>query len=242
MSDGNLGHNRPPAAVDTFRDRLALYAKATLELPEITEATAGKWRDHIGLGKAIAKDVEATHKVEKAPFLEGGKKVDAAYKPLADEAKERADACNAKLSKWVIAERDKADRIAREKAEELRKAEEAARIAAEAPPEDDELMAFLNDPAPDLAVAKVDAKVAEAEALAAKRVTSEAGGFRASALVKERKARVTDLAALAAHYAAKGNTDLRALLQKLADAELRHAKGAPVDLPGVEIYETEKLR
>lgn len=235
-----VGHNKPPEAAEIFRERLAAYAKASLALPEISDATAGKWRDHVGLGKDLAKEIESKHKAEKQPFLEGGKKIDAAYKPLAEEAKEHADRANAQLSKWAVAERDKAARIAREKAEELRKAEEATKAAAEQPPEDDELMAFLNDPAPDLAVAKVEAKVAEAEVLAAKRVTSDAGGFRAAGLVKVRKVRVTDATLLVTHYAT--HPDMKALAERLANADLRHAKGAEITIPGAEVYEDEVLR
>jgi len=86
--------------------------------------------------------------------------------------------------------------------------------------------------------AHVEAKIAEGQALAASRVSSAAGGFAATSLKTKRSAKVTDWSALAAHYI--NNGELRATLQKLADADIRHAKGAEISIPGVEIM-TERV-
>ena len=41
------------------------------------------------------------------------------------------------------------------------------------------------------------------------------------------------------HYLNSG--DLRATLEKLANADIRHAKGAAIEIPGVEIVEERVL-
>jgi hypothetical protein len=240
MSDGNIGHNQPPSAVDTFRDRLAMRAKAVLELPPLTAETSGKYKDEKELFKTLKREIEATHKTEKQPFLDGGRKVDAAYKPLAEEAERRALAINDKLEAFAKAEKKKAEEAARIAAEALRKAEEEAAAKAAKPEPEDEFLAFLEEPAPDLEQIAADAKLAEAQALAAKRVGSEAGGFRASTLRTVKKLRVMDFAKLVAHYAS--HPDMKALAERLANADLRHARGAEITFPGAEVYDDEVLR
>ena len=93
--------------------------------------------------------------------------------------------------------------------------------------------------APNLKEIEADAKLAASQALAASRVSSAAGGFAAAGLKTKRSANVTDWKALALHYSANG--ELRACLQKLADSDIRHAKGAAIELPGVEIVEERVL-
>lgn len=234
-------HNNPPEPIDAFRDRLALYAKTASELPAITEETAGAWKDHIGLGKTIAKDIEAEHARLKRPILDEGKKIDNAYKPLAAEATDAASALNVKLTKWVVDRQREAEKVAREKAEAARKAEEEA-ARAQIEPEEDPFLAAMATPAADVMLAKTEARDAQAAAADARRVESAGGGFRASGLATVRKAQVNDYPALAAYYAAKGNVDLKACLDKLAAADVRHAKGAPIDLPGVTVVEDQVLR
>jgi hypothetical protein len=87
--------------------------------------------------------------------------------------------------------------------------------------------------------AHVEAKIAEGQALAASRVSSAAGGFAATSLKTKRSAKVTDWQKLAMHYLSSG--DLRATLEKLANADIRHAKGAAIEIPGVEIVEERVL-
>jgi hypothetical protein len=136
---------------------------------------------------------------------------------------------------------DAREREAKRIADEARrKLEEAERLAAKAveEPEEDPFLA-ATAPTVDVKAAHVEAKIAEGQALAASRVSSAAGGFAATSLRTKRSAKVTDWSALAAHYINSG--ELRATLQKLADADIRHAKGAAIVLPGVEIVEERVL-
>ena len=74
--------------------------------------------------------------------------------------------------------------------------------------------------------------------MAASRVSSAAGGFAATSLRNKRSAKVTNWEALAAHYLARG--EVRAVLEQLANSDIRHAKGAEISIPGVEVV-TERV-
>lgn len=241
MSANPSTHNNPPEPVEDFKARIARYKKLGDTLGPVTEGNEQKYRDEIGLCGDLKREIEAQHKVEKAPHLEAGRKVDATYKPLVDEAEAVQKTLKTTLQAFVIEREREAKRIADEAAKKLREAEEAAAKAAavvEAEPEVEDLLAALA-PAPDLKAAHAEAKTAEMQALAAGRVSSAAGGFRAMGLKTVRKAKVTDWSALAAHYV--NNGELRATLEKLANGDIRHAKGADIQIPGVEIVEERVL-
>lgn len=228
--------NSPPSPVEAFREMLARYKKDAAAFETITDANAQTARDHIGYGSQLSKDIDGERDHQKRPHLEAGREIDAAFKPLIAECEEIAKALKRKLAAHLDAKEREARRIAEEKARALREAEEAAAKAAE--PEDDPFLA-ATAPTVDVAAAHAEAKTAEAEALAASRVGSAAGGFKAAGLRTVRKAKVTDWPALVAHYAT--HPEVRALAERLANADIRHAKGAPVNLPGVEIVEERVL-
>lgn len=232
----DLGHNNPPSPIDAMKEKLALYKEGAEAFGPVTDANAQEYRDHIGYGVKLAKEIDGQREAEKKPHLEAGRAVDAAYKPLLEAVEATQKKLKAPLQAFIVEREKEAKRIADEKAAALRAAEEAAAKAAE--PEDDPFLA-ATAPVIDVKQAFVDAKVAEGQALAAGRVTSAAGGFNATSLRTKRSAKVTDWSKLAAHYIANG--ELRACLQKLADADIRHAKGAAIDIPGVEIMEERVL-
>ena len=230
--------NNPPSAVELYREELDRFKAQAEAFGEISEANAQHVRDHIGLGGNLAKDIDKTRETEKKPHLEAGRKIDGAYKPLIDEADTIIKALKRKLGAWMDAREREAREKAAEAARKLREAEEAAAKAAE--PEDDPFLAATAEAViPDVKAAHAEAKTAEMQALAASRVSSAAGGFRATGLKTVRKAKVTDWSALAAHYV--NNGELRATLEKLANSDIRHAKGADIQIPGVEIIEERVL-
>ena len=229
-------HNNPPEPIELLKEKLAIYKEGAEAFGPVTEANAQEYRDHIGYGVKLTKEIDTQRDVEKRPHLEAGRAVDAAYKPLLETTESVQKRLKAALQAFIVEREREAKRIADEAARKLREAEEAARQAAE--PEEDPFLA-ATAPVVDVKAAYVEAKVAEGQALAAGRVGSAAGGFNATSLRTKRSAKVTDWHKLAAHYI--GNGELRACLQKLADADVRHAKGAPIEIPGVEIVEERVL-
>lgn len=230
--------NNPPSPVELYREELDRFKAQAEAYGDITDDNAQHYRDHIGFGGTLAKDMDKTREVAKAPHLEAGRKIDGAYKPLIEEADTIVKAMKRKLAAFLDAREREARRIAAEKARVLREAEEAAAKAAE--PEDDPFLAATAEAAiPDVQAAHAEAKLAEVEVLAASRVSSAAGGYRATSLKTVRKAKVTDWSALAAHYV--NNGELRATLEKLANGDIRHAKGAEISIPGCEIVEERVL-
>lgn len=234
----DASHNNPPSPVDEYKEKLALFKEGAEAFGDVTEANAQQIRDHIGYGGTLAKDIDKQRETEKKPYLDAGRRIDGAYKPLVDETDTIIKAMKRKLGAWM----DARERVAREKAAEaarkLREAEEAAAKAAE--PEDDPFLAATAEAViPNVKAVHAEAKTAEMEALAASRVSSAAGGFRAAGLKTVRKAKVTDWSALAAHYINSG--DLRATLERLANSDIRHAKGADIQIAGVEIVEERVL-
>ena len=81
----------------------------------------------------------------------------------------------------------------------------------------------------------------QAEALAANRprVESEDGIARAASLRTYRYAEVADATAAAKHYAK--HPDLIAAIEKIANAEIRAAKGEAVSIPGVTVREEKRI-
>lgn len=233
----DIGHNSA-SNVDAYKETIARFKADAEKFTEVTDANAQFIRDHIGYGGKLAKEIDATREAEKKPHLEAGRKIDGAYKPLVETCDDIVKAMKRKLAAFLDAREREAKRIAEEA---RRKLEEAERIAAKAAePEDDPFLAATADAVVvDVKAAHAEAKTAEMQALAAGRVSSAAGGFSATSLKTVRKAKVTDWSKLALHYLNSG--DLRATLEKLANADIRHAKGAAIEIPGVEIVEERVL-
>lgn len=234
---GNLGHNRADD-VDAYKEMLARFKADADSVTEITEDNAQFVRDHVGYGGKLSKEIDATRDDKKRPHLEAGRQIDGAYKPLIEECDKIIKGLKQKLAAFLDAREREARRIADEKARALRAAEEAAAKAAEEPEEEDPFLA-ATAPVIDVKAAHVEAKIAEGQALAASRVSSAAGGFAATSLKTKRSAKVTDWSALAAHYLNRG--EVRAVLEQLANADIRHSKGAEISIPGVEIVSERVL-
>ena len=228
-------HNNPPEPIDMLAEKLALFKAGAEAFGQITDDNAQECRDHVGYGVKLAKEIDGQRDTEKRPHLEAGRAVDAAYKPLLETTEAVQKALKSKLQAFVVARENEARRIAEEA---RRKAEEAERAARAAEAEED---AFLAATAPvvDVKAAAVDVKVAEAQVLASSRVSSAAGGFSATSLRTKRSAKVTDWTALAMHYL--HTIEVEVLLEKLANADIRHAKGNAITIPGVEIVEDRVL-
>lgn len=232
-----LGHNSAND-VDAYKEVIARFKADADQYTEVTDANAQFIRDHVGYGGKLAKEIDATREALKKPHLDAGRQIDGAYKPLVETCDDIVKAMKRKLAAFLDAREREAKRAADEA---RRKLEEAERLAAKAAePEDDPFLAATADAVVvDVKAAHAEAKTAEMQALAAGRVSSAAGGFSATSLKTVRKAKVTDWSKLALHYLNSG--DLRATLEKLANADIRHAKGAAIEIPGVDIVEERVL-
>lgn len=235
---GNL-HNNPPEPIDLLKEKLALYQEGAAAFGPVTEANAQEYRDHIGYGVKLAKEIDGQRDTEKRPHLEAGRAVDAAYKPLLETVEVTQKALKKPLEAFVIAREKEAQRIAAEARRKVEEAERAAAEAAKAADEEDDPFLAATAPVVDVKAVVAEAKVAELQVMTASRISSAAGGFAATSLKTKRSAKVTDWSALAAHYLARG--EVRAVLEQLANADIRHAKGAAIEIPGVEIVEERVL-
>jgi len=144
-----------------------------------TQEQADKAANYAEEFSKLEKEATAAHKTEKDPFLEGGKAVDAKWKPLAAKAGEGKSAAKSALTPFL----DEQDRLrleaeAKKRAldEEHRKAKAKAAMAGAPPP-----------PAPKPAPVPP--------------VRTSAGSGRKTALKTYKVTEVTDLPALAAYLA-----------------------------------------
>lgn len=233
----DIGHNSAND-VDAYKETLARFKADAEKFTEVTDDNAQFIRDHVGYGGKLAKEIDAAREALKKPHLEAGRQIDGAYKPLVEACDDIVKGMKRKLAAFLDAREREAKRAAEEARRKLKEAERAAAKAAE--PEDDPFLAATADAVVvDVKAAHAEAKTAEMQAMAAGRVSSAAGGFNATSLKTVRKAKVTDWGKLAQHYLNSG--DLRATLEKLANADIRHAKGAAIEIPGVEIVEERVL-
>jgi hypothetical protein len=85
--------------------------------------------------------------------------------------------------------------------------------------------------------ASAQAKEAEKAAASAGKVQSSSGSARTISLRTIRSANVTDASALVAHYA--NHPAIIAEAERLANADIRAAKGAAISIPGVNINEEQ---
>ncbi len=221
--------------MNAISNTLAMYTQqaemtlAELALVKMVDAeNCGHVKDMVDTALRLAKDIEENRKMVKQPHMDAAQAVDAAYKSLRDSVAAAAKAVKGLVEAWVIAEKRRAEA---EAAEARRKADEAAKAAAEVDP-------FLQDTQA-LAEVQATAAIAEVKALASNQVTSATGIAKASSLRKVRSAVVTDAKALVLHYAE--HPDVLGAALKVANAIVRASKGGPVNIPGIEIKEEEKL-
>lgn len=229
-----LGHNNPPeptpyeAAMAKIND---LYDEARLWLdgdPITSQDMADDLSNLLTMIRAAEKEADDARKIEKKPFDDGAKEVQARYKPLLDKAARASDVCKKALADWLRkqeAERQKQAEAAR------KEAEEKARAAAEA-----HRMAATNLEASEAAEALIDEAIEARKA--AKRIeadTAKAGNMgRAVSLRTVRTAVLTNLQLAACHYWTARPDELAAALTKIAEADIRAGKR---DIPGFEIKE-----
>jgi hypothetical protein len=247
MADGanaGMGHNKGPVfnteVVDAFAAEATEIAEAASEWANVeitTETKAGELKDFLDTTRAKIKEIEDRRKVEKQPFLDAGRDVDTAFNRV-KEVMEKAG----KLAKGPLeAYLKEQQRLA----EERRRAEqEAARKAAEEA-ERERMIAERNRNAAAMVEAEEKAKEAAdaakaAEAPARVQVSSATGtGSNRTGLRTYRSAQITNINQAMLHY--RGHADLIECITRLANADIRAAKGAKITIPGIYINEEQKL-
>lgn len=213
------------SALDQFKPICAQWAHG-----EVTGANAGEVRDLIGKIDGLAKSAEKDRKAIKEPYLEQGRKIDASFKPVAERADSLMKPLKAMLSAFLAAE----EKRKREEAEKARReAEEKARLA-EAMKED----AFVGEHVAEEAK-HAEQAAAQAARLAEHNAVKGAESDRAMGLRTYRRARIVNAAMLVGHYA--NHPDVLAVCEKLANAEIRAAKGGDVSIPGIAIEEEKRV-
>lgn len=234
-----IGNNAPP---------LSPYEKAQARIDEL-HAEASLWLNGdpvssqevcdgiANLQRMIAdakKDAEAARVVEKKPFDDGAKEVQARYNPLLAKADQAITACKKAQEPWlkhVQAENDRKAKEAKEAADKLRReAEDAIRAA-------DATNLAARERAENLVT---EAKRAERVATKAGNATANAGGAvgRRSGLRSVWSAKLDNFSLALGHYVMAEPEQLREFLQGLADTEVRHGKR---DIPGFKIVEEQTV-
>lgn len=239
-----LGHNSGEA--DPF-DALTMeylgekeQAESFLKTPVKTKADADRaaiWADRL---KKIASKAAAFHKVEKQPFLDGGRAVDEKWRGLKEEPGTVVDALRAHVKPYFAElkrQEEERQRIAREKAEqERREAEEKARAAREAAAKAEEGDLAAEKARQEAEDAARRAKEAEKEA-EARKVSAGRTGARMG-MKTETVYVVTDYLKAATAMLALGNADLKTEIDRLAKRLMK--AGVPLD--GVEARDEEVVR
>jgi hypothetical protein len=119
-------HEALDAELATLRDQARKWLE-TIGGAVKTQADADKAANYADEFAKLEKRGEAAHKADKAPFLEGGRAVDAAWKPIIDRAAAEKTWSKKAAEAFLIAERKRI-------ADEQRRVEaEAAKAAKEAP-------------------------------------------------------------------------------------------------------------
>lgn len=237
-----IGHNAPPIEellADTQKDLLARVeplAERANDLPKkiASEDDLAKVTPVVVDAKALAKDIEGARSAEKKPYLDGGRAVDAFFKPHKD-----------RLDRIVGVFERLASDFQREKiAEERRRAEEAERKAdAEAERLRKEAEAAKK---PETRQRKLD-KAAEAENEADR--AAAAAGRSGNELGKVTTAGGTARAQTFWNYAIDnyGGVDLNSIrdfidreaVEKAIRAKIKIQKGN-TEIPGVRVFEDVK--
>lgn len=238
-----ISHNRPPAVdpevLADFEARAKEFAEAGglwLDKGKINDAeTAAKAGDFLRGARQLASQIEEARKKQKAPHIEAGKAVDAAFETVkkviektASAAKKLLDAYAAEEAKRIAAEQAAAAKAA---AEARAKAEEEARAAAAR----NDIIGEAEAEAALKAAEKAEKAAAKVETV---KVGSATGAGKALSYRTIRSARLKSPALAFSRY--RDHPEVIALLERLATAEIR-AKDGPDKIDGFEIIEERKV-
>lgn len=235
-----IGHNQPPDPMAPIRLRveaLLLNANAWIKVKEIaTEEEAAKLEDAFNQVRKYASDtgvLETERKAMNKPLRDEIADNDALFRPLVTSVKAAMAALAELRDQWLrkVQARQDAERIAAARA--LAEAQEAARKAAEKPVETIEDIIIVEEAQEAVKAAVAVANVAQA---ARPQIKGEFSA-RAGSLRTFYSAEIVDLNMAIDYF--RSDEELRACVQKLADAEAR-AKKNDLAIPGVKLKTEER--
>ena len=227
----NLSNNGPLSADEYTEPLDGLESNLDAILSDkITDESAGRLNDCIAEIRNLMKKAEADRKAIKEPFLQGGKRVDADFKPISERGKDLADRGKKAATEYMM-EQQRIANEARRKAEA--EAAERARIAAQLA--DD---ALVGDMVQQEAIEAADAaKAAKLVYDNSGRVGSLTGTARTMSLRTSYRAEIIDPMAAAKFFA--DHPAVQDAILSAANALLR-GKDRPASIAGIKINEIQK--
>lgn len=230
-STAEIGHNNPPSPIDELKARVNEFGAAAKAWGQsgVNSAKDSDDIDEFTKGaRALYKEIDEMRVAEKKPHDDAAKAVQEKYKPLLDLMSDMGKAAKALRTSYlskVEAEERERQRVEREKAA---KAEADALAKMEAARANDDLVAQKE--------AEAEAEKAAETIEAAEKAPKATAG---SGMRTVRTAEITNPTMAVAHY--KAHPEVLSLVERLANADIRAAKGAAITIPGVTIKEERKV-
>jgi FtsZ-interacting cell division protein YlmF len=244
LSPPSSGHNQGPVFNPDLVEELSAKAGAVADAAGewkdagkiISKEQAQKANDFLSGARLLFKEIEERRKAEKQPFLDAGREIDAAFNRV-KETVERSAKLVKPLVEAFLREEEAKERA--RKAEEERKAREEAAAAERARRQAEERNDVVGQQeAEERAKAAREAE-AEAKRAESAKLDSATGGGKRTALRTSRFAVITNVNQAMLHY--RDHPEMTELLLRLANSEVRSAKGKAIKIPGFEIKEERKL-
>lgn len=239
------GHNNPPpydtTVYEDLEKRIEEFNAAAAEYLDLGElqdsGQAERLNDFLAGARKLEKDVDDSRKSAKGPWDEKAREVQTAYQKLQRRIEAIKDKPKGMLAAWMRKERERAEKAKAEELERVRKERQRiADMAAQAQARND--VSGQADAEAELErVQKAEAKLEKTKATA--RVGSASGGTKAQGLRTIKKGRIIQLTRVMMHY--KDHPDLKALLERLVNADIRSRDVDHTQIPGIEIYEEETV-
>lgn len=239
------GHNNPPPydteeyeALEKRIEKFNAAAAEFLDLGELEDSSqAERLNDFLSGARGLEKAVEDSRKKAKSPWDEKAGAVQTAYQRLKRRIEAIKDKPKAMQAAWLRKERERAQKAKEAELERVRKErEKVAQMAQQAQARND--VSGQADAEAELErIEKAEKKLEKTKATAS--VGSASGGAKRQSLRTIRKGRITHLTRVMMHY--KDHPDLRALLERLVNADVRSKDVDDSQIPGIEIYEEETV-
>lgn len=199
---------------------------------EINEQLAAELNDFMAVARNTNKEAEKDRKLIKEPFLQGGRDVDARFKPVTTRLSEMLAKAKSILTPYVVEQQRIAEEIKRKAREEA----EAKARAAELLAEDEIVGEMVKQEAEDSA--KI-ASIADAQAENAGRVGSASGYARTASVRSYWDASISDARAAAIHYC--DHPKVQDVIIALAQADMRGDKSKSIKITGIQFTERKEV-
>lgn len=228
-----IGHNSSNYSVIAERaTELALSADTWAKIAEIVDdETATKADAFLTQVETELKAAKAQFKIEKQPWLDGGREVDDRWRPVTSVLETIKGVIGPRVRKYLADKQARLDRERAAKEAEARRLIEEAEAAAAKAAAGTSVTAVVE--------AQVAAELAE-EAAAIARAASVRAAVKSSISERARSLRTTWKAEVVnvatAFLVYRDHPDVRETLERLASAE---ARGGKRTLPGFKIFEVQ---